>query len=308
MIRAALLLALLASLVGLAGSARAVRQPFAGVSRSVAVREAVEVTRTWPPVFQNEFETYPRHAVVAKTLRHTSSTGAGAWLVLFRYVKAYEPDEACVWVWRAGPSFSYEETPSVIWGRPGEFVHDRCVDEIEASHLLARDQVVGDEERWDVADPEPVTWFGPVSRGSYAGDAMDTSGVSLTAIPARFPNATSPGTGGLSGFVIDDRRGRLVRGATIWMWPSAPSSGRFSISPPVPPSTAAVTASDRLGAFSFLDLPPERFGYDLVVRAVGYAPVYEVHNLLPPGEMYLGDEALTQQPGFYDQTPYPVAR
>jgi hypothetical protein len=305
-LRGAILAALLASLIGVAGAATPVRNQYAGVSRKVAVREAVQVSRSWPLPFQDPFAT-SRNWLVSKVLPQTSSTGAEAWLVLFDALNANEADEACVWVWRAGPALSFEETPSVIWGRPSDPVHERCVSEITANNLLNPEQVVADEETWDVANPQPVTWFGPVSRGSYAGEAIDTSGVSLTAIPARFPNGTSPATSGLSGFVIDDKTWKPVRGATIWIWPSAKSSGRLSTAAPKPPLTAVTTTSDRLGAFSFLDLPNERYGYDIVVRANGYAPLYEVHNLLPPGEMYLGDEALTQQPGFYDQTPYPVA-
>jgi len=304
-LRGAILAVLLASLIGVAGAASPVHNPYAGVSRMVAVRQATEVARSWPLPFQDEFAT-SRDWVVRKVLRQTSRTGAEAWLVLFDALNANEADEACIWVWRTGPTFSFEETPSVIWGHSSDPVHERCVSEITANKMLNPEQVVGDDETWDVANPEPVTLFGPVSRGSYPGDAIDTSGVSLTAIPARFPSGTSPGTSGLSGFVIDGKTWEPVRDATIWIWPSAESSGRLSTAAPNPPATAVTTTSDRLGAFSFLDLPKERYGYDVVVHADGYAPLYEVHNLLPPGEMYLGDEELTQQPNFYDQTPYPV--
>ena len=228
---------LLASLIGVAGAASPVHNPYAGVRRMVAVRQATEVARSWPLPFQDEFAT-SRDWVVRKVLRQTSSTGAEAWLVLFDALNANEADEACIWVWRTGPTFSFEETPSVIWGRSSDLVHERCVSEITANKMLDPEQVVGDDETWDVANPEPVTLFGPVSRGSYPGDAIDTSGVSLTAIPARFPSGTSPGTSGLSGFVIDGKTWKPVRDATIWIWPSAESSGRLSTAAPNPPVTA----------------------------------------------------------------------
>ena len=79
----------------------------------------------------------------------------------------------------------------------------------------------------------------------------------------------------------------------------------FSVKPPErPPAESIVATSDRHGAVVFLNLPTRRLGYDYVIRAPGYAPLYEVHDLTAGG-LYVADFFLGRTPRFHDDTPGP---
>src|SRR5439155_8193620 len=106
-------------------------------------------------------------------------------------------------------------------------LHDRCLARLTAAHVFGPDDEVGDDERIVYADPEPETPFGPLARGAYLGYPESMTDASIAGIPARFPRGSLGKTVGLSGFVIDDARTRIVRGAEILIWPSTASSGHF---------------------------------------------------------------------------------
>jgi hypothetical protein len=108
---------------------------------------------------------------------------------------------------------------TVANGRPGP-VHDRCVGRVMALGAMSRNDTAGDEEAAPaLAYPEPVSPYGTVPRGSYVADPTYTDAISLTGIPARFPNGTARGTVGYAGFVTDER-GKALPGASIWIWPA----------------------------------------------------------------------------------------
>src|SRR5207302_11243738 len=124
---------------------------------------------------------------------------------------------------------------------------------------------------------------------------------SQSGVPAKFPEATAPGTAGLAAFVLDARTLRVVPGAVVM---AKPSSRLSAFRPAFDPRGAITAVSDRHGAVAFLDLPASRYGYDFYVRAVGYAPLLEVHDLEPAG-LYAGDFLLSKEPGFEDEEPGP---
>jgi hypothetical protein len=144
--------------------------------------------------------------------------------------------------------------------------------------------------------------LGPVGHGSYLADLEDTGWASLSGVPARFPQGTVAGTVGVAAFVLDERTYRVIPGATIAVRPATRLSGFWRVPRTVVP--ALETTADRHGAFVLLDLPVRKFGYDLILSAPGYAPRYEVHDLIDGG-FYVGDYTLARHPRFADDTPGP---
>lgn len=287
-----------------AGAAGAHR--FAGMTGHEAAVSTRAVARTFAPslLSYEDPQTFERAALLDVS-RSTDSTGREAWLALFRYPGG--ADAACIWVRRAaaGPwSYVYEETQSVANGHAPERVHDRCARIALRRHLLGSDPTVGSEIPTPVhAYPVPVSPFGVIPHGSYLADLEETDAVSLSGVPAKFPQTTPPGTSGLVGFVLDGRF-RVVAGATIAVRPSSELSGFFRIPPGRPYGVAVTATTDRHGAFAILGLPSRQLGYDYLVTAAGYAPAYEVHVHSLPG-LYSGDVYIGRTPRFKDETPGP---
>jgi hypothetical protein len=238
--------------------------------------------------------------------RDHDTQGHDAWLALFRY--RGEADAACVWVRRAteGPwRYAYEETQSVANGRAPEPIHDRCISAAFRRHLLTTDDTTGSEEPLPAyAFPQPMSPLGPVARGSYLADLEDSTAVSQSGIAMRFPQATAPGTTGVAGFVLDERSLGVIPNAAVTVMPSTRMSGFFNRPPGRLPAGSITVTSDRHGAVAFLDLPTRRLGYDFVVRARGYAPLYQVHDL-SSGGVYVGDFSLARTPRFDEFSPGP---
>jgi hypothetical protein len=280
---------------------------FAGMTPGEAAVETRAVVRAFAPSYLSyEDPDIGRDLILFDVSRDRDSRGRDAWLAVFRYRGG--PDAACVWVRRAteGPwRYAYEETQSVANGRAPETVHDRCVTAALNRHLLSRDDVTGSEVPLPAfAYPQPVSPLGPVARGSYLADLEDSTAVSESGIPTKFPQTTAPGTAGVVAFVLDERTRRTIPGATVTVMPSGRMSGFFN-RPPARPRAGSITAtSDRQGAVAFLNLPTLRLGYDFVVRAQGYAPLYQVHDL-STGGLYAGDFYLARTPRFDDLTPEP---
>ena len=277
------------------------------MSRGEAAAQARAVVRSFAPSYlAYEDSAVTRGMRLFEVSRGHDTQGRDAWLALFRYRGG--GDEACVWVRRAteGPwRYAYEETQSVANGRTPEPVHDRCVTALLRRHELSTDDVTGSEEGLPAfAYPQPVSPLGPIARDSYVADLEDSTAVSLSGIPMKFPQTTAPGTAGVSAFVLDERTLRVVPGATVTVMPSMRMSGFFNRPPPRLAAGPITATSDRHGAVAFLNLPTRRLGYDFVVRARGYAPLYEVHDL-SAGGLYVGDFFLGRTPRFHDLTPGP---
>jgi hypothetical protein len=277
------------------------------MSRAAAALQATAVARTFAPsMLGYENPVVFKHLALVDVRRSRDSVGRESWLVLFRYLG--RRDAACVWVRRAttGPwRYAFEETQSVAWGRAPERVHDRCTRAAFRLRLLDPEtDDAGSEIPIPVfAYPTPMSPFGPVAHGSYLADLEDTGWASLSGVPAKFPQTTTAGTVGVAAFVLDERTERVIPSATITVRPSTRLSGFFRVLHRLPAAALAVKA-DRHGAFVLLDLPVRKYGYDLVISAPGYAPRYEVHDLLERG-FFVGDYSLARRPRFTDDTPGP---
>jgi hypothetical protein len=235
------------------------------------------------------------------TFRDRNSAGGQAWLTIFRYVE--NADEACIWVWRAHGlpwPYAYEETRSVVNGYTNA-VHERCVRKVGEHGWLASDETGSEVRPSAVAYPEPVSPLRFVPRGTFLAYPEDTTAVSQSDLPAKFPESSARGTGGLEGFVLDARSLRPIAGAVILAKRSSRLSGLRNV---FDPSDAITAVGDRHGAFALIDLPATRYGYDFYVQAVGYAPLLEVHDV-DPTDLYAGDFLLSQKPQFVDQEPGP---
>ena len=277
------------------------------MSRAVAALQATAVARTFAPsMLGYEDPVVFKQLALVDVRRSRDSVGRESWLVLFRYPA--QRDAACVWVRRAttGPwRYAFEETQSVAWGRAPERVHDRCMRVAFRLRLLdpETDDAGSEIPIPAFAYPTPMSPFGPVAHGSYLADLEDTGWASLSGVPANFPQTTAPGTVGVAAFVLDERTERVIPNATITVRPSTRLSGFFRVLHRLPAAALVVTA-DRHGAFVLLDLPVRKYGYDLVIGAPGYAPRYEVHDLLERG-FFVGDYSLARGPRFADDTPGP---
>lgn len=274
------------------------------MSRAAAAEQATAVARTFAPdvLGYEEPATFRLAALLDVSPSH-DSRGEEAWLAVFRYPGGH--DAACIWIRRAttGPwRYSYEETQSVAWGRSPERVHDRCMRVAFRLHLLdpETDDAGSEIQVPPYAYPTPMSPFGPVARGSYLADLEDTDGASLTGLPARFPQATAPGTSGVEGFVVDERRLRVIPGATIAVAASTRLSGFWRVPHGRFPALLEVRA-DRHGAFAILNLPARKLGYDFLVTAPGYAPSYDVHDLSQPS-LFIGDYSIARHLRFVDST------
>jgi len=277
---------------------------FAGLSKPTARALAVADFHTFGPLVDVDglaaVGTSSSGRVLG-TIRSRTSRGDEAWLTIFRYSGG--GDEACIWIWHVHGlpwKYGYEETKSVVSGYVNA-THERCTAAVRAQHWLAGDEVGSEIRAPAVAYPEPVSPLGSVPRAAFLAYPEDTTAISQSDIPAKFPEGTAPGTAGLAAFVLDAQTLRVVRGAVVM---AKPSSRLSAFRPAFDPRHAISAVSDRLGAVAFLDLPASRYGYDFYVRAPGYAPLLDVHDLEPTG-LYLGDFLLSKSPAFEDEEPVP---
>jgi hypothetical protein len=285
---------------------------FAGISRVEAQRQALGVARTWStPLEATYFGPAQRKPVVVATARGRTADGRDAWLTVLRFRgDGSDKDAGCVWTWKAHGQwpFGFQEVPTVSFGRSGP-AHDRCVARVTALGVLNQNDTVADDEVMPaLAYPEPVSPYGTVPRGSFVADPTFTEDISLTGIPARFPNRTARGTVGYAGFVTNEG-GRALSGASIWIWPAGLFDGPSDkVGPGRTPPFAVHDVSGRLGAFALLNFPPKRYGYDVLVVRPGYAPGYDVH-LFDRGQtgLFLGDLTVGRKPSFYDDSTVAVA-
>jgi hypothetical protein len=282
----------------------------AGLSRAQAETLALEQART-----QRETVFFPdfwerRSRELIDMFPSRNSRGEDAWLAIFRLTGVEnDPDQACVWVWRATEppdEFGFEESVSVAYGAVSDPVHQRCAEEVFSRGIADPEQTGGVEMAPPVfSRPVPVTPFGPRPAVLYPRDlASADSGISISGIGVELPVGSSPGTCGFAGFVLDEDTERPVPGATITVKPSGAWSGVSEGD-----KTAAATArTDELGGFVLLDFPDEALGYDVTIDAPGYATVRIVHQSCYVGSYAEGDWLIGRTPRFEDATPVPVRR
>src|SRR5205807_10633504 len=96
----------------------------------------------------------------------------------------------------------HEQARSTVNGR-STAGHARCLTEAREDGWLAGDTVGSNVPMPAVAYPQPVSPLGPVPRGTFLAYPEDTTDISQSGIPAKFPESTAPGTGGLEAFVLD---------------------------------------------------------------------------------------------------------
>ena len=253
-----------------------------------------------------------RGRVLVGTWKSLNSRGGDAWLSIFRLTGVEgDPDQACIWVWRATEPpdpYGFEEVPSVAWGHAGP-VHDRCVAEVRSRGIAGEDQATGSEiQEEPIAAPDVVGPFGPRPAGLYplaysGGDAMTLTGRQLD-----LPVGMTPGTCGLAGFVIDAQTELAVAGAKVSVAPSKAWSGVSDGGVQPWPGGALTTTSDELGSFAVGELPVSELGFDVGITAPGYAEARIVHEECVPGDSMIGDWPVAHRPTLEDATPYPVGR
>jgi hypothetical protein len=287
------------------------RGAYAGLARAQASGLATQAARSMREgVFAADTYAEPRRRVLAGVFPSRNSRGAEAWLAIFRLRgDVNDPDQACVWVWRTTGlpyRYGFEETPSVAYGS-GDPVHERCVEEVLSRGIADREQTVGVEmPEPPFSRPDVVTPFGPRPSSAYPTDLVDGTALSLTGIGIQLPDGSAPGTCGFAGFVVDQRSGRVVPGATVTLAASRPWSG-ISDAPTIG-SAVSTTISDTLGGFAFVDFPTAALGFDITITASGYGISRVVHQYCFEGDFAVGDWVLGRRSHFEDATPYPVAR
>jgi hypothetical protein len=284
--------------------------PYAGLSRAEARRESVGAARAMPNVelLTNDFAT-PMTARPVGTFRSRNSHGEEAWLTVFRLSKhqVNDPDQACIWVWRADAGLRFEDVPSTAYGRTST-LHERCVKFVLARGFASRDQTMGDESPSPtVARPPAVTPLGPlppvVPTEVLPADAFFEIGPSVAG-----PAAVARATCGFAGIVVSERATKLVPFARIALTPSRPWSGVSDGGAAAWPEGALETIADHWGAFVFSNLPYSRLGYDISIRARGYAPTRIVHEQCYEDDLAVGEWVVGSSPRFEDATPVPIVR
>lgn len=301
--------ALLLLLVGFGGDGK--QDQFRQLTRDEAIALTVRAAKTErDPVEVADLWARRGRALVG-TWKSRNSVGGEAWLSIFRLTGVEnDPDQACIWVWRATvppDPHGFEEVPSVAWGRSGA-IHDRCWAEVRKRGIAPPDQAMASEiSPQPVASPDVVGPFGSRPAGLYpleysGGDAMTLTGMQLD-----LPVGMTAGSCGLAGFVIDAKSERLVPRATVSVATSHPWSGISDKAEPWPHG-ALSTVSDRFGAFAVGELPVSDQGFDVGITAPGYAPAREVHEDCAAGDWIIADWPIDHEPTFEDATPYPVGR
>jgi hypothetical protein len=283
---------------------------FAGLTGAKAEELTVEVAKAMrEPVFFADFNER-RQRVLIDLFASRNSRGDDAWLAIFRLPgDPNDPDQACVWVWRATglpDPYGFEETASVAYGPTSDPVHERCAKEVFSRGVAGPEQAGGvDMPEPVLSRPVPMTPYGPRPAALYPRDSEnDSSAISLSGIGIELPVGSSPGTCGFAGFVLEEVTERVVPGATIAVSPSRPWSG---ISPGGT-GVAGRTIADELGGFVLLDFPYDPIGYDVTIDAPGFATSRIVHQSCYEESYAVGDWGIARTPLFEDATPYPVGR
>lgn len=273
--------------------------PYAGLTREQAERLARDAAAAFPQV-HDEAVPYPRRARVLETGESHDSRGRAAWLTIFRFVGEgeHDPDQACVWV-RATPvgpwgPYEYETAPTIAHGRT-EPVHERCLVEADRRGYIEPEQTVGNEsEPEPLGDPEPMSPFGRVARGTYVSEWIPATTL-IADHPLLAVVSTAAGTWGFSGYVVDEDTDEPVPRAIVTVAPATPAS---ILAPPArPPDGAVTTVGDELGAFAFIHMPVAPWGWDIYTSAPGYPPQPPRHDDdFAPGETYIGNVFVSRTP------------
>jgi len=302
-------LGLLLSALVVAGCAHDADRPgdFAGMTRAEARTRSVRVARAMPNVEArtNEFAS-PMEATPIGTFVARNSVGGEAWLTVFRLFKhqTNDPDQACVWAWRDSAGHHFEDVPSVAWGHT-DAMHERCVHVVLARGFASRDQTMGDARPPPAyPQPTPMTPFGSLVRGLYPTQILPYDALFLVGPSIEAPLGPAPGTCEFEGRVVDEAHARVVPYARLAVSPSRPWSGISDGGAWAWPAGAIVTTADRSGAFVVTNLPLAWGGYDISIRALGYAPSRSVHE--PCG--VVGEWEIGRRATFVDATPRPLAR
>jgi hypothetical protein len=282
----AIALGLVALLVGFGET------PYAGLTRDQATTLSLEAAASFPQRYEPYVETI-RRAKPVETFESTNSDGDPAWLTIFRFTSKYDPDQACVWVWRtsAGPwPQEFETVPSIARGRSTP-LHERCLAIATAHGHVEAAQTEGSEEpRARVAHPEPVSPFGRLPRFDYLDEWIEPDALMGSDDGLLVPASTAPGTWGLAGFLLSADGFNTVPDGTIAVAPATPGSLLSNDTTPPPGAVTAVT--DEFGAFVFLNMPRSRWGYEAYISAPGHAPYVQAWGDVSAAERYLGEIAL----------------
>jgi hypothetical protein len=289
------------------------QKQFRQLSREEAVALSVAAARSErDPVEMVDLYPRPGRALVG-TWKSRNSKGDEAWLSIFRLTGVQnDPDQACIWVWRATDPpdpYSFEEVPSVGWGRTPNLIHDRCWAEVRTRGIANPDQVSGSEiPQEPVASPDVVEPFGSRPAALYPLEYSGGDAITLTGIQLDLPAGMAPGACGLAGFVIDAQTEEPIAGATVSVAPSHAWSGVSDGSVEPWPKGAVTAVSDHFGAFMVGELPVSRLGFDVGIVAPGHGASREVHEDCPTGDITVGDWPVAREPTFEDDTIYPVGR
>ena len=282
--------------------------PFAGMTRAEARRESIAAARSMTNVeaLTNEFAS-PMTARPLVTFESRNSIGGKVWLTVFRLFKPQgkDPDQACIWAWRDDGQQRFEEVQSVAYGHVPDALHNRCVRFVFARGYASHDQVVGDEEPLPtIARPTPMTPFGPLARGTYPTEILPYDALFFVGPSLEAPAASAPGTCEFDGRVENEAQTKTVPHARVAVTPSRPWSGISDGGATAQPAGGVVTTADRSGSFVITDLPPAPEGYDISIRAIGYAPSRSVHQTCG----VVGEWIVGKHPIFEDASPYPLVR
>lgn len=188
-------------------------------------------------------------------------------------------------------------------------LHDRCWGFVRKHGFASPDQTAGDETaRVRFPHPEPMTPFGGLPRVTYPVDVLPYDAVFLVGPSLEVPAGVAPGTCGFAGRVEDAAQTRAVPHAQLAVTPSRPWSGVSDGGATAWPANAITATADRTGSFVIANLPFDRQGYDISIRALGYAPARTVHEGCCVGGLAVGEWIVGTRPIFEDHSPLPVAQ
>jgi hypothetical protein len=153
-----------------------------------------------------------------------------------------------------------------------------------------------------------MTPFGPLPRFAYPADVLPSDAFFLVGASLEVPAGVAPGTFGFAGRVENAAQTRAVPYAQLAVTPSHPWSGISDGGAWAWPQDAITTTADRTGSFVVAGLPFDSEGFDISIRAPGYAPARSVHESCYGGDLAVGEWVLDSRPIFEDHTPHPLAQ
>jgi hypothetical protein len=153
-----------------------------------------------------------------------------------------------------------------------------------------------------------MTPLGPRPRVTYPTDVLASDAFFLVGTSLEGPARVAPGTCGFAGRVENAAQTKAVPYAQLAVTPSRAWSGISDDGAWAWPQDGITTTADATGSFVFADLPFDPEGFDISIRAPGYAPARNVHEDCYIDDLAVGEWIVGSHPILEDHTPHPLAQ